>query len=79
MASGLELEMASVMASVRSEIVAGIESVLYLEMASGMPWESKLIDWARLFRGDPQCLIGSSSPLFTVLFETDVIAILEEC
>jgi hypothetical protein len=39
----------------------------------------KLIDWARLFGGDPQWLIGSSSPLFTVLFQTDVIAVLEEC
>ena len=26
----------------------------------------KLIDWAHLFRGDPTCLIGSSSLLFTV-------------
>jgi hypothetical protein len=48
-------------------------------LASGMLSESKLIDWVRLFRGDPHCLIGSSSPLFTVLFETDVIDVLEEC
>jgi hypothetical protein len=40
---------------------------------------SKLIDWAHLFRGDPHCLIGSFSPLFTVLFQKDVIAILKEC
>jgi len=39
----------------------------------------KLIDWECLFRGDPCYLIGSSSLLFTVLFETDVIAVLEEC
>jgi hypothetical protein len=37
-----------------------------LEKASGLPSENKLIDWARLFYGDPQCLIGISSPLFTV-------------
>jgi hypothetical protein len=54
-------------------------SELELDKAMGMPSESKLIDWVRLFRGDPHCLIGSSSPLFTVLFQTDVIAILEEC
>ena len=37
-----------------------------------------MINWARLFQGDPHCLIGSFSRLFTVLFETDVIAILEK-
>jgi len=75
--SELDSGMALEMASVRSEMVTGM--VLDLEMASWMPSESKLIDWACLFRGDPQCLIGSSSPVFTVLFETDVIAVLEEC
>jgi len=50
-------------------MLAGMVSELEFEMASGMPWESKLIDWARLFRGDPECLIGSSSPLFTVLLK----------
>jgi len=39
----------------------------------------KEIDWAGLFRGDPRCLISSCSVVFSVLFETDVIAILEEC
>jgi len=71
--------MASEMASVRSEMVAGLVTELDMEMASGMPLESKLIDWARLFWGDPRCLIGSSSLLFTGLFQTDVIAVLEEC
>jgi len=66
MVSELELGMASEMPSVRSEMVVGMVSELHMEMASGMPSESKLIDWARSFRGDPQCLIGSSSPLFTV-------------
>jgi len=71
MASGLELEMVSGMVT---------EMVSELEMALGMLSESKLIDWARLFRGDPRCLIGSSSPFFTLfLIEMDVIAVLEEC
>jgi len=34
---------------------------------------------AHLVRGDPRCLIGSSSPLFTVSFDMAMIAILEEC
>jgi hypothetical protein len=38
----------------------------------------KSIYLVRLFRGDPGCLIGSSSGLFSVLYETDVLAILEE-
>jgi hypothetical protein len=40
----------------------------------------KYIDWARLFPGDLRCLIGSL-PLFVYysLFETDMIAVLEEC
>jgi len=76
-ASGLELGMAWELASVRSEMVT--EMVLELQMASGMRSESKLIDWARFFRGDLCCLIGSSSLLLTVLFETDEIAVLEEC
>jgi hypothetical protein len=39
-----------------------------------------LIHWARLSQGDPYCMIGSFSLLFTVFcFETDVIAVLEEC
>ena len=79
MALGLELVMDSESASVYSELVAGMVSEFDLEMASGMLSESKLNDWALLFRGDPQCVIGSSSPMFTVLFETDLIAILEEC
>jgi hypothetical protein len=37
-----------------------------LQMAMGMRSESKMMNWARLFRGDPHCLIGSSSPLFIV-------------
>jgi hypothetical protein len=56
-----------------------MESELDMEMALGMPSERKLIDWARVFRGDPPCMIGSSPFLFTVLFETHVIAVLEEC
>jgi len=41
--------MTSEMAPVRSEMVARMVSELELEMASGTPSESKLIDWARLF------------------------------
>jgi hypothetical protein len=55
------------------------DMVLELQMVLGMSSESKLIDWASLFRGDPCCFIGSSCLLFTVVFETDVIAVLEEC
>jgi hypothetical protein len=57
MASQLELEMVSEMEQ---------EMVSELDMASGMPLESKLIHWACLFRRDLQCLIRSSSLLFTV-------------
>jgi hypothetical protein len=71
--------MTSEMASVCSESVMGMLSKLELEMASAMLSERKLIDWARLLRGDPPCLIGYSSVLFSVLFETDVIAVLEKC
>jgi hypothetical protein len=39
----------------------------------------KSLNWAHLIRGDPPCLIGSASLLLTVSFETDMIAILEEC
>jgi hypothetical protein len=76
MASGLEIWMASEMASIYSGMV--IEMVSELEMSSGMLSESKLIDLAPLCQGDPRWLIGSSSPLFTILFETDVIAVPEE-
>jgi hypothetical protein len=73
-ASGLELvmELDNVLGMVN-------ETVLELEMALGTPSESKLIDWAGLFRGDPRCLMGSFSLLFTVLLELDMIAILGEC
>ena len=50
MAAGLELGVALGMASVHLEMV----SQMGLDMASGMPLESKLIEWARLFPGDPQ-------------------------
>jgi len=43
MAPGLELGMASEMASVRKEMVTGKVSELELEMASGMQSESKVI------------------------------------
>jgi len=66
MASGLQLGMASEMASVRLEMIAGKVSEFEMEMASGMSSESKLIDWAPSFRADPHCLIGYSSLLFTV-------------
>jgi len=72
MAPGLE----SVMAS---DMVTEMVSVLEMEMALGIASESTLIDWAPLFRGDPGYLMGSSSLLFTVVFETDMIAVLEEC
>jgi hypothetical protein len=40
----------------------------------------KYIDWARLFPGDLCCLIGSLSLfVYYSLFETDMIAVLEEC
>jgi hypothetical protein len=55
------------------------EMVSQLDLATGLPSQSELIDWVGLFRGDPQRLIGSSSLLFAVLFETDVIAFQEEC
>jgi hypothetical protein len=32
-----------------------------------------------MFERDPPCVIGSCSLLFTDLFETDVIAVLEDC
>ena len=66
---------------VQSEMVSGIvwEMLSEREKPLGMPSECKLIHWARLFRGDPRCLIGSSYVLFTVLFETDVKAVLEKC
>jgi hypothetical protein len=69
MTSGLELEMLLGMVTDR---------VSDMEMALGIPSERKFIDWATVFRGEPQCFIRSSSPLFTVLFETDMIAVLEE-
>jgi hypothetical protein len=73
--------MASEIASVQSKMVLGMdtEMVSELEIPSGMSLESKLIDLAHLFRGYPNCLIGSSSSWFTVLSKTDVIAVLEEC
>jgi hypothetical protein len=63
------------------EVVPGMVTVivLELEMPLGMPLERKWIDWAHWFRGDPCCLIGSSSLLCTVLSETDAIAVLEDC
>jgi hypothetical protein len=57
--------MPSEMASVCSEIVSGMESEQEMELASGMLSETKLIDWAHLFQGDPQCVLRSSSQLFT--------------
>jgi hypothetical protein len=82
----LELGMASRMASelelvIEPEMVLGIitEMVSGLEKASGMLLEITLFDWACLVGGDLGCVIGSSSLLFTVLFEPDVIAVLEEC
>jgi hypothetical protein len=68
MASGLQFERRSGMVT---------EMLSDLEMALRMSSESKLINWAHLFAEDPGCLIGSSSLLCTVLFATDVIAILE--
>jgi hypothetical protein len=65
MASGLALGMPSEMASVCSEIVSGMKSEQEMELASGMVSETKLIDRAHLFRGDPQCVFLSSSQLFT--------------
>jgi hypothetical protein len=56
-----------------------MQLVSELEKALGMPSESKLIDWAHLYPSDSRCLISSNSLLFTVLFEMDVIAVLEEC
>jgi hypothetical protein len=82
MVSGLVSEMVSEMvAEMASEMLSEMvpEMVSEQETGSGMPPQSNLIDWACLFRGDPHCLIDSSSPLFTVLFETDVIADLEKC
>jgi len=38
-----------------------------------------LTDWALPFWGDSWCLISFFSPLFTVLSELDVIAILQKC
>jgi hypothetical protein len=78
MDSGFQLGRASEMATVHSEMLTEMVSELELEMGSEMPLESKSIDWAPLFQGNPYCLTGSSSLVFTVLFEMDVIAILEE-
>jgi hypothetical protein len=64
------------MALVCAEMVAG--TVFELEMALGILLETKLIAWVRLFWGDPRCFIWSSPLLPTVLFETDLIAILEK-
>jgi hypothetical protein len=49
MVSASEIGMASEMAFVRSEKVAGMVSELEMGMALGMLSESKLIDWPRLF------------------------------
>jgi hypothetical protein len=82
MVSGLVSEIVSeIVSEMDSEMLSDMfpEIVSEQEMGSGMPPQSKLIDWDCLFRGDPRCLIDSSSPLFTVLFEMDVIADLEKC
>jgi hypothetical protein len=54
----MNLEIASEMTSVKSgmalEMVTEMVSELDVEMASVMPSESQLIDWAHLFRGDPR-------------------------
>jgi hypothetical protein len=60
-------------------MVSGMVSGLQWEMASGMYLECNSIDQACLFRQDPRCLITSSFLLFSVLFEMDVLAVLEEC
>jgi len=38
----------------------------------------KYIEWPHCFQGDPRCLIGSLSSLFTLLCELDMIAFLEQ-
>jgi hypothetical protein len=80
MALVLELEMplkeTSICMKMVLEMVAGM--VPELQMPSGMPSESNLIEWVWLFCGDTHCSIGSSSPVFAVfLFGTDVIAVME--
>jgi hypothetical protein len=76
MDSGLELGMASEMDSVRSEMVAGM--VLELQKASEMPLESKLIGHI-CFEEIHDVSLAPLLLCILFLFETDVIALLEEC
>jgi hypothetical protein len=78
MVSGLELGMASEMASVRSEMVTGMVLELELEKVSGMPSESKFIGHI-CFEEIHDVLLAPLVLCLLFLFETDVIADMDEC